>query len=395
MNDATDFDAGTDVAARRSNRSSMIAGGLALAWFIVLCVVPDPRPLGAPEWAVDGVRSIAGVSEATARFVATVAFRAAGLGILGVLLALSLKRLRLRWAAPLTLGLALLLAVAAKRINFGYFPTNPQLQLIVAAAILGALAGLALRRSWIAITALVILAAGLFAWGASRGVPDDVYEAARATGLHVLEYADDVPSGDEGFARIIEVAFAYAEDNSHGTSAVPMNEAAILALGVILGEQRVARAGKREIDLGRLDGINALRRRISLQGRGDLSQHFWVSAALVVILDEGRALTVGTMKELKDSTPGGSGFSFVDMAANKAGIMFAVAATRDAESARAVQLRIADGVQAADFLPPVTDLPEDIPRDTFQAEFGGLGGAETRGLFDEIDRRLATREALR
>ena len=37
---------------------------------------------------------------------------------------------------------------------------------------------------------------------------------------------------------------------------------------------------------------------------------------------------------MMDSSPGGSGFSFVDMAANKAGIRFAVVATRNAESAQ-------------------------------------------------------------
>ncbi len=98
---------------------------------------------------------------------------------------------------------------------------------------------------------------------------------------------------------------------------------------------------------------------------------------------------------MKDSTPGGSGFSFVDMAANKAGIRFAVAATRDSMSARAMQLSIAEGVHIDDFFPDIGGLPEGLSRDEFHSQYGGVGGAETRRLFEEIDRRLGALEGLR
>jgi hypothetical protein len=32
--------------------ASRIAGAALVIWLIMLCVLPDPRPLGAPEWAV-------------------------------------------------------------------------------------------------------------------------------------------------------------------------------------------------------------------------------------------------------------------------------------------------------------------------------------------------------
>jgi len=113
-----------------------------------------------------------------------------------------------------------------------------------------------------------------------------------------------------------------------------------------------------------------------------------VSAALTVLSDAGRALTVGIAKEMKDSTPGGSGFSFVDMAANQAGIRFAVVATQGAHSARDLQFRIAKGVDTADFFPSIDGLPEGLSQDEFHSEFGGLGGAATRRLFAEIDLRI-------
>ena len=379
-------------AGDRRAWAHLIPATALLVWLVLVCVLPDPRPLGAPEWAVRGVRAVAGVSEPAARLAATILFRGVGVGMIGILMAGSLGRLRMLYATPLVLVASPVLAVVAKWINFGYFPITPQFLFILAVAILGSLAGLALRRSRIALAGLMILAAGLSVWGVSTGIPDDLYEASRATAVHVLEFARDVPQGDDGFARLLEVAFAYAEDNSHGTDAVLPNRAAILALGVILGEDRVARVGGREIDPGREEERAALRQRIGIHGRTDLSQHFWVSAALTVLSDAQRSLTVGITKEMMDSSPGGSGFSFVDMAANKAGIRFAVVATRNAESAHAAQLRIRRGVHVDDLFPDVDGLPEGISRDELQSEFGGLGGAETRRLFEVIDRRLGARE---
>jgi hypothetical protein len=66
-----------------------------------------------------------------------------------------------RYAAPLLLVATPLVALGAKWINFGYFPIMPQLQFIGVVAILGVLAGLALRQCRIAFTALVVLAVAL------------------------------------------------------------------------------------------------------------------------------------------------------------------------------------------------------------------------------------------
>jgi len=64
-------------------------------------------------------------------------------------------------------------------------------------------------------------------------------------------------------------------------------------------------------------------------------------------------------------------------------------ATRSSKSAHELQARVRRGVEAADILPSIAGLPEHISQDAFQSDFGGLGGAETRRLLDEIDRRIA------
>jgi hypothetical protein len=379
----------TSVSRARHFSASRIAAVALLLWLVMLCVLPDPRPLGAPAWAVRLAGRVAGLNEPAARFAATALLRGAGVGFVGVLLAIALSGWKSRHAVPGVLVSAPVLALVAKRINFGAMPIWPQLVFIVVIAFLGALAGLALRRNWAALVALAMLTFGIAAWGLSTRVPNDLYEAWQATAQHVLDAAADVPDGEEGFLRLLEIAFAYAEDNSHGTDAVLPNRAAVLALGKLLGDDNVARVGGRDLDLGPSDDRAALRRRIRIGDRTDLSQHFWVSAALAVLSDEQRSLAVGLSKEVMDSTPGGSGFSFIDMAANTAGIRLAVEATRNSKSAHAIQDRVQQGVDIADVFPSIDGLPENLTRDQLQANFGGIGGTETRRLLGEIDRRIA------
>ena len=381
-------------SSRQPSRMTLIWYGLLLAWFVVLCLVPDPRPLGASEVAVKGVRLLLGVSDPIARAFATIALRGMGLAVIGVLLVQSFGRARLKVVVPAALVLAPLLAVLAQWINYTYFPIAQQVWFGVVSAVLGVLLGFILRRNGVAMAALVILAVGLFVWCTSTSISDDLYDAARATGLHVLETADEIPKGDAGFEKFMEVAFAFAEDNSHGRDPVLPNRAAILALGVILGEGKVAKVAKREIDLARLSQAEKLRRRITLHGRRDLSQHFWVSAGLAVLSDDAKSMTVGIVKEMMDSA-GGSGFSFVDLTVDRAGTLFTVAATRNEESARAMQARIRNGVVIADFVPNPLDLPEGIGNVDFQVEYGGLGGEGTRKIVEEIRRRLDACEGLR
>ncbi len=381
-------------SVRRPTTELLFWGVLVVAWFVVLCAVPDPRPLGAPEWAVKSLVSLLQMSEPTARASATVLLRGIGLAVFGMLLALSVAPWRLRTTGPVVLVLAPLLAIATQWINYGYFPITAQLQLGVSSAVLGALAGFTLRRSRMALVGLVVVAVGLYVWGTSTGISDDLYEVASATAIHILEDIDDIPDGDEGFAQLLRSAFTFAADNSHSTDAVLPNQAAILALGVILGEERVAEVAKRPIDLTRKDEFEAIRNRVTLRERHDLARHFWVSAALTILSDESRSMTVGIAKEMMDATPGGSGFSFVDLTADRAGTLFATAATRDADAARNMQARIRREVVISDYCPEVQDLPEGLTREEFQAGFGGLGGTQTEQLVNEIHRRLATCAAL-
>ena len=239
--------------------------------------------------------------------------------------------------------------------------------------------------AWIA---LVVVCGGLFLWAVPQGISNNLDRSARITGTYLLAHVEEIPAGDDGFIECLELTFQFARENSESADPVHANEAAILALGIILGDERVATVARRSLDSTHRDAIRQLRRKVKLRGRGDLPRHFWVSAALTVLSDGNRSTAVGIMKELMDSNPGGSGFSFVDLMADRAGVLFAEAATKDARSALMVQLAINEGLEAGDFCPPIEDLPEGIPRDDFQSIYGGLGGQPTNLIVEEMKQRL-------
>lgn len=376
-----------------NTRSIVLWAGILAVWFLLISLLPDPRPLSAPEFVVKIVEAVLGVSHQVAAAFATIALRGMGLAVLGILLVQALNTAPLKVGIPVALLLAPTLAVIALWINYMYFPIRSQIFVATVSAVSGVLVGFALHKIRWALIVLILFLGGLFAWGTSTGVSDDFYEVAVEAGRHILDSADEIPNGDAGFEKLMEVAFAFAEDNSHRHDPVEANRAAIFALGVILGEEKVASVAKREISLQGLKEAIALRKRITVYGRGDLPRHFWVSAGLAVISDGNTSMTVGISKELMDSS-GGSGFSFVDLTADRAGTLFCEAATRDEASARAMQKLIRNGTVMSDFIPNALDLPEGITSDDFTTKYGGLGGKLTQEIVADIIQRLNTCKAL-
>lgn len=124
--------------------------------------------------------------------------------------------------------------------------------------------------------------------------------------------------------------------------------------------------------------------RLLLGGREDFPRHFLVSAALVVETTGALALAIGLAKEVADAR-GGSGFSFNDMAANRAGTRFGELAIR---APAKLQALLAPGVTDADLMPAWADLPEFLPEAEFVRRYGGVGAPPYEAMMAEIDRRV-------
>ena len=131
-----------------------------------------------------------------------------------------------------------------------------------------------------------------------------------------------------------------------------------------------------------------VRRTVTLAGRTDFPQHFTISAALAATAGSPLSNAVGLYKEVDDAR-GGSGFSFNDIAADRAGTRFGeLAMAGGAGSARLQQL-LARGLQESDLLPDVRDLPEFLTEAEFKRRFGGIGQPPYLKMVGEIERRIA------
>ena len=237
-----------------------------------------------------------------------------------------------------------------------------------------------------------------YAWpdNPQRDLANSLLPAAEQARLQV--YSDQLarlstelaPSGPVSMARLLPPVFALAKTRSSDqTMAALENRAALVALAFLVNGRAVpavlsnaatgsARAGADDND-ARQRAIH-----VTLMGRHDTPQHFLVSAALSAEGGGPLSDAIGLYKEVADSR-GGSGFSFNDLAADRAGTRLGLLAARDP---MALQARLAAGVQEADLMPVVSDLPEAMTAQDFKRRFGGVGGLAYQRMMRDIEARL-------
>jgi hypothetical protein len=155
--------------------------------------------------------------------------------------------------------------------------------------------------------------------------------------------------------------------------------AALLVMAAYLAGKDLAAVAPQARDWRRLRTIE-----LTLRGRDDTAQHFVVSAALAAWADEPVADAIGLYKELDDARQG-SGFSFADLAADRAGTRFGELLMRNAS-------RLDDALRRplaeSELMPEQGGLPEYLHEPEFRRRFGGTDSAEFRRMSDEITRRL-------
>ncbi|MDP2031541.1 MAG: hypothetical protein Q8K12_18050 [Thiobacillus sp.] len=124
---------------------------------------------------------------------------------------------------------------------------------------------------------------------------------------------------------------------------------------------------------------------LSLLGRRDFAEHFTISAALSINGGSQFANAIGLFKEEEDAVKG-SGFSFTDLAADRAGVRLGDRATDNA--AMRVRQQLAAAHNDADLVPDFRDLPEFMPQAEFDRRFGPVGSARYQRVIEHIDARL-------
>src|SRR3990172_2175833 len=214
-------------------------------------------------------------------------------------------------------------------------------------------------------------------------VPLELRDRLRLYQRRLSEVARGPTNPTISLAGLLAPLFQLAKELSHSGNPIEENRAAILVLTFYV-------TGKP------LDAIipeakkwpQPQPHRVILSGREDTSKHFIVSAAFAAKTRGPLSGAVGLYKEVEDSR-GGSGFSFNDIAADRAGTRFGELAANDQASARFLQNRLAAQVHEKDIMPPAEDLPENMQAAEFNRRFGGVDAPEYKKVMAEIERRVA------
>ena len=177
-----------------------------------------------------------------------------------------------------------------------------------------------------------------------------------------------------------------ASNRRSQSSAVVENRAVIWALAIYLSY------GAMETLVGDLvsDQRTLVRpaSRVTLGARWDLMAHFIYSAGITLATQQGIGIAAGEFKELLDSGKGGSGFSFADLAADRAGVRFVDAATGSEATARQVQQVIIANLGEESFFPDITGLVEGLREEQFRQQYGSTQSERYRQQVDLIDQRI-------
>ncbi len=125
----------------------------------------------------------------------------------------------------------------------------------------------------------------------------------------------------------------------------------------------------------------------TLYDRTDLPKHFLISAGLAVSAGSKLSNFIGLAKEVDDSSKG-SGFSFADLAADKAGVRIGELAVGSPEKAILFQQRMNEIERETDFMPLIDGLPEGIRKLEFKKRYTDLDSESYAMVNDEIDKRI-------
>ena len=204
---------------------------------------------------------------------------------------------------------------------------------------------------------------------------------------HICKFHSKIDGfGQASVGYYLDTAFSYADKRSYiSENPVEENLAALMALAIFLGSSRFDTVVG-ALDKETLATCQPRNSQMVLANRNDLRLHFIISAALTVISDSAISFTGGEFKELLDAQEGGSGFSFADLAADRAGIRFAELAL-DEKGAKRLQQMASELRQERTFFPSIADLPEGIPQQVFE-ERGGIDSDYYKQYLATINQRI-------
>lgn len=220
-------------------------------------------------------------------------------------------------------------------------------------------------------------------------VPAADQERLRAYSDRLVELLRDEASGGVvSLARLLPPMFDMARRRSAlpSADAARENRAAILTLAFYANRRGLVALVPAARQWPRPKALT-----VTLAGRIDLPLHFLISAAIAAESGTPLADAVGLYKEVSDSR-GHSGFSFNDLAADRAGTRLGERAVR---APAWLQERLSAGVAESELLPDISDLPEFLSAEDFSKRYGHFDAPPYLLMMREIETRLDTLSLLR
>ncbi|KAA3614044.1 MAG: hypothetical protein DWQ05_17385 [Calditrichaeota bacterium] len=213
---------------------------------------------------------------------------------------------------------------------------------------------------------------------------DDEIERLRAYNEHLMAFSQSRKKTGAGIPvyEFMQNLFALAEDRTQSSrKAVEENRAVLIVLAAYSHgsslEKWIGTGPEKE---------RISRHRLMLRDRGDLAKHFLVSAGITAAAGSDLANFAGVFKEMNDSR-GGSGFSFPDLTADRAGVIFTEMAMNP-NSAEKLQERMGRCRSEEDFMPAIDRLPEGLQEVDFNRIYEKENSREYKRVTNEIDRRI-------
>ncbi|MEQ1601014.1 MAG: hypothetical protein ABL885_04485 [Methylophilaceae bacterium] len=188
--------------------------------------------------------------------------------------------------------------------------------------------------------------------------------------------------GNLELTRLMQPLFQLAQERSQNSDAIAENRALILVLTFYVNHKALNKILPQPQLL-----IKPKWRKVTLNGRDDFPKHYLVSALLAAYAGTPLANAVGLFKEMEDSQSG-SGFSFNDIAADRAGTRMGELAIGSELNAQKIQALMMQANES-DIMPKTSDLPEYMAEAEFKRRFGGTQGAPYQKMMREIERRVA------
>ena len=211
-------------------------------------------------------------------------------------------------------------------------------------------------------------------------LPQPDQERIHAYSDRLVDVAQAMPGGSVSLARLLPPMFELARQRSASGEAALENRAALIALAFYAngrGLSAIIPAAKS----WRQPRLLA----VTLNSRNDSPLHFLISAALAAEAGSRLSDAIGLYKEVDDSR-GGSGFSFNDLAADRAGTRFGELALN---APNKLQAAMVPGLTERDFMPDVADLEESIQAADFKRRFGSTDSPAYQKIMAGIEQRVA------